>query len=146
MGEVIKLSAAELRKRIMEVQDIRREPVEVPEWGLTLWVRGMTGRERDQYEESLLEGRGNKARFRFRDARARMVVLCTTDEDGNRVFTDSDVEWLTNKSAAALDRLWGRIRELSGLSVKDEEELEGNPSSEPSNGSASVQSGDSGSA
>ena len=132
----------------MDIQDIRREPVEVPEWGVTLWVRGMTGRERDQYEESLLEGRGKKARFRFRDARARMVVLCTTDEDGNRVFTDSDVEWLTNKSAAALDRLWGRIRELSGLTVEDEEELEGegNRSSEPSSDSGSGLSGASGSA
>lgn len=134
MGDVVQLKAAELRSRILQTQDIKREPVEVPEWGVTLYVRGMTGRERDAYEESLVEGRGRKARLRLIGARARMVVMCTEDADGNRVFTDADAKILEQKSAAALERLWTRIRDLSGMTPEDEAELEGeeNPTSDDS--------------
>lgn len=131
MGDVVKLSAAELRNRILQTQDIKREAVEVPEWGVTLYVRGMTGRERDAYEESLVQGRGRNARLSLVGARAKMVVMCTEDEAGNRVFTDDDAKILQHKSAAALERLWSKIRELSGMTVEDEAELESdeNPTS-----------------
>ena len=50
-GTMKELTAAE----ILGTEDIVEELVEVPEWKGTVRVRGLTGRERDAYEASLLD-------------------------------------------------------------------------------------------
>ena len=43
------------RDTILQREDIKTEDVEVPEWGGTVRVRGMSGVERDAFEASLIE-------------------------------------------------------------------------------------------
>ena len=43
------------RDEILAASDLTKELVEVPEWGGSVYVRAMTGTERDSYEESVLE-------------------------------------------------------------------------------------------
>ena len=43
------------RDAILQREDIKTEDVEVPEWGGTVRVRGMSGVERDAFEASLIE-------------------------------------------------------------------------------------------
>ena len=43
------------RDAILQREDIKTEDVEVPEWGGTVRVRGMTGVQRDAFEASLIQ-------------------------------------------------------------------------------------------
>ena len=86
-------------------------------------VRGLTGKERDRYEESITIGKGKDKDINARNARAKLVVMCVVDEQGNRVFSDADVAWLGEKSAVALERIFDVARKLSGLSDTDVKEL-----------------------
>ena len=49
-----------------------------------------------------------------------------TDEEGNRLFTEEDVEWLGMKSAIALNRVADVARKLSGMAIGGEVEAEKN--------------------
>ena len=114
------------REAILQADDLPRELVEVPEWGGALYVRALTGAERDAFEQSIVETRGKNTRMNLRNIRARLVALTVVDEDGNRLFSDDDVEALGRKSAAALNRVFEVAQRLSGLRPEDVEELAGN--------------------
>lgn len=114
------------REAILQAQDLPTEDVEIPEWGGTIRVRGLTGAERDAFEQSIVETRGKNTRMNLRNIRAKLVALTVVDEDGNRIFNDEDAEALGKKSAAALDRIFAVAQRLSGLRPEDVEELAGN--------------------
>ena len=42
------------RDDILKAEDLTTEEVDVPEWGGTVLVRGLTGRERDEFEASVM--------------------------------------------------------------------------------------------
>ena len=134
------------KEAILAADDTRTEEVEDPEWGGSVLVRGMTGRERDEFESSMLiQAAGQTARD-LRNTRAKLVAKCAVDDDGARLFTDGDVTALGEKSAAALVRVFEVAARLSGLDEEDVAarerdfpEVTGSGSSTPSpNGSAAV--------
>lgn len=112
-----------LRDEIKTTEDHKRERVEVPEWGKTLFVRSLSGEERDAFEEGSLVQKGKKREVALRNIRARLVVMATVDGEGNSVFAPGDELWLGKKSAAALDRLFSVAQKLAGISDDDIEEL-----------------------
>lgn len=114
---------------IFGADDRRYEDVPVPEWGGAVRLRSLTGSERDAYEASIEKQVGGKTVRDVRNFRARLVVLSAIDEEGRPLFERNDVVALSNRSAAALDRLFEVACRLSGISENDVEELEGN--SEP---------------
>jgi hypothetical protein len=95
--------------------------VVVPEWGITLRVRGLTAGERDRYELALRE---QKDRRVSRNIRGLLVALSVVDDDGKRVFKNADAVELSKLPAGPVDRLFEAAAELSGLTPKDQEELE----------------------
>ena len=111
------------RDQILQAKDIQTEEVPVPEWGGAVLVRGLTGEERDGYEASIMSLRGTDAQLNLRNARAKLVVKSVVDADGARLFSDQDVAALSNKSAAALQRVFEVAQRLSGLTANDVEEL-----------------------
>lgn len=111
------------REEILGLDDIKTDELHIPEWGTYVHVRGLTGRERDLYEESLHQRRGRDMQINLRNARAKLVVLCTVDESGKRLFIEKDIAKLGEKNARALDRIFSKARDLSGLSDDDMEEL-----------------------
>lgn len=118
-----KKSAFLSRDAILKAQDIESVILDIPEWGGTINVRGMSGHERDQFEQSLIQQRGKDQRVNMKNARAKIVVLCAVDEDGNRIFTDTDISALGRKSAKALDRIFTVAQDLSGIKEDDLDEL-----------------------
>jgi hypothetical protein len=114
------------RDAILQAQDLPQERVSVPEWSGEVIVRGLTGAERDQFEQSIVEQRGKNTRMNLRNIRGKLVALCVVDEEGNRIFRDEDADALGKKSAAALDRVFSVAQRLSGLRNEDVEELAGN--------------------
>lgn len=116
------------RDEILSAIDIRIVQVEVPEWGGSVYVRALTGAQRDQYEESLIRWRATKgkqvaATVALGNARAKLVSLALVNEDGEPLFTDRDVAALGEKSAAALERVFDVAAKLSGLQPGDVAEL-----------------------
>lgn len=117
------LSREALLAKIKAADDLPREAVTVPEWDVTVWVRSMTGTERDRWEADMLQLGEGRA---LENIRARLVLLTAVDANGVRLFGDDDAEWLGGKGAAALDRLFAAASKLNRLGKRDLEALAGN--------------------
>lgn len=107
------------RDEILNAPDLPFVKVEVPEWGGAVFVRGLSGGERDEFETKILGTKGSS----LKNARAKLVAMGTFDESGTLLFAESDVEALGKKSGKALDRLFSAIRKESGLLDADVMEL-----------------------
>src|SRR5215472_11906275 len=103
------------RDAIFNADDVVTEEVSVPEWGGSVMVRGLSGTERDKFEAAITIQNGSKATVNLRNFRAKLVVLSTYDNDGNRLFTDADVEKLGQKSASAIQRIFKVSQRLAGM-------------------------------
>lgn len=111
------------KESILKSDDLPREQVEVPEWGGSVYVRTLTGTERDSFEQSM---QGKKNKIDLENVRARFAVLTICDEAGARLFNATDAEKLGSKSAAALDRVFAVAQRLNGFTQSDAEDLAGN--------------------
>jgi hypothetical protein len=100
-----------------------QETVKVPELGGDVIVRGMSGSERDAFEASLIEGKGRKRDVNMKNLRAKLVAYCCVDEQGARIFNDSDAAALGEVRADVLNRIYTVAQRLSGISEEDAEEL-----------------------
>ena len=112
-----------LRDRILAAADRPQEPVFVPQWGLSVFVRTLSGAERDDWEASIVQQKGKATTYDLRNIRARLVCKCIVDESGRRVFSDHEAEALGEKSAAALDLLFTVAQRLNALTNADVEDL-----------------------
>lgn len=101
------------RADILAAKDDSVELVEVPEWGGTVRLRGMTGSERDGWEADLVAA--ERKGLVPRDLRVRRVAMCLVDEDGRRLFGDKDLAELGRKSGTVIDRLDDVVLRLSGM-------------------------------
>jgi hypothetical protein len=116
------------RDQIFAAPDLPTEDVEVPEWGGTVRVRGLSGSARDEYEALRLEqGRPN--------LRAKFVSLVIVDEHGAPLFGEVDVVRLGQKSSTALERVAMAGVRLSGLT--DDAGKDSEPDPTESGGSSS---------
>lgn len=123
------------REQILKADDVVVEEVAVPEWGGSVRVRGLTGRQRDEFEASMIERRGKRSVPNVDNIRAKLVAKCCVDESGQRLFTDADAGALGDRSGAALDRVYEVAARLSGIGDEDLEELTedfGSPSGDSS--------------
>ncbi len=112
---------------ILAAPDFVYEDVQVPEWGLTVRVRGMSGAQRDAFMTAIAQsdGRG-RVKVDMTNRLAKFAVQVVVDADGRRLFRDDQVGELSAKSAAALERIYDVGQRLSGLSADAVEALAGN--------------------
>ena len=111
------------REAILSAEDLTKELVPVPEWGGDVYVRAMSGTERDKFESTIVEMRGKKQVFNSQDIRAKLCAVSICDEKGDRLFNDGDVKALGKKSAAALQRVFEVAQRLSGITEDAVDEL-----------------------
>jgi len=112
------------RDEILDADDIQYEEVECPEWGGTVLIRSLSGKERDDFEAESLVQKGKSSQVNLRNVRARLVARCAVDDRGGKpIFSMSDVDALGRKNAGALDRVFTAAMQLSGLTPKDVQEL-----------------------
>lgn len=91
--------------------------VEVEEWGGTVRIRSLTGKERDKFESGLSTAKGKPNLDNFR---ARFVAEVLVDEKGDLLFTNSyQVEKLGDKSVTALQKVYDAATSLNGMSDDD---------------------------
>jgi hypothetical protein len=111
------------REEILNASDYTTEIVEVPEWGGSVIVQSLSGKERDEFELSQLVQKGKVTELNLVNLRARLVAMSIVDENHKSVFTLADVAKLGAKNAAALERVYKVAQRLSGLRREDIEEL-----------------------
>ena len=125
------------KQEILDIQDIEIEQVDVVEWGGHVFVKGMSGIERDTFEASIVQQRGKDARVNMVNIRAKLAAQTICDEEGVKMFTEKDVHALGKKSASALQRVFDVAQRLSGITSGDIDELAEDLEENPSEGSAS---------
>ena len=132
------------RDDILNAEDMTIERVDLPEWSPNghkdeafVFVRNMTGRERDAFEKTIVQQRGKKSVVNMENFRAKLFVHSVCDEQGELLFSDADVKALSEKSAAPLQRVFDVASRLSGISSRDVEELTEELEENPFDGSAS---------
>lgn len=124
---------------IFAVDDFKTEEVFVPQWGGSVFIKTLSGRERDEFESSTVKMKGGKQEPDMDNFRARFVALCVVDENGQRIFTSkSDIIMLGSKSVAALQLLFNKAQELNSMSDDDVEELTASFEEAPEEDSTSV--------
>jgi hypothetical protein len=110
----------DLRDAILASDDLAREPVDVP-WemgGEKLYIRALRASERDEYVAKTMR----TGDFTWTsDLTASLLVKVIVNEDGERIFSDTDAEALGRKSASTLSKLFKVAMRLSGM---DEEGAE----------------------
>ncbi|MFJ9662863.1 hypothetical protein ACIRPR_33550 [Streptomyces griseoflavus] len=125
------------KDQITKADDRLWEDVDVPEWGGTVRLLGMSGTERNAYQSSLvvLGPNGSVQRMNMADQLAKLVAKCLVDENFERLFTDKEVRALGAKNGAVLERLGETCQRLSGLRKKDMEAAEGKSETTPNDAS-----------
>lgn len=111
------------KAEILAAADLQYDDVSVPEWGGTVRVRGLTGRERDAFEAAVTSAKGKDVKLNLQNVRARLVALSVVDADGARIFDERDIGALGEKSAQALERVFQAAMRLSGLTPTDVKDL-----------------------
>lgn len=91
--------------------------VEVPEWGLSVYVRTMTLGEMEALQ-TFVDASKDDANT---TAVAEMAVRIICDENGERVFGDDDADEIRAKSHKALTRIANAFTEVNGV---DDEAVE----------------------
>jgi hypothetical protein len=129
------IPATVTREDILNENDMIIESVVVPEWkGRTIFVRSLSGGERDSFEDSIMKERrvrgknGRATTERVVDPkriRAKLAVLacCNGPDDATPFFKATDVEALAKKNGAALDRIYDVAARLAGITDADVDEL-----------------------
>ncbi len=111
---------------ILAIKDLKEESVFIPQWETCVYVRALTGTERDKFESDSVTIKGKKVKANMVNIRARLVALSVVNGGGTRLFSDKDVTELGEKNAAALDLIFAVAQRLSGIGQKDVEDLAGN--------------------
>jgi hypothetical protein len=110
--------ASELRKTILETEDLQKELVHVPEWDVDVEVRSMTGKERARIMRVAAEGTTVNLERWFPE----IVIASAYDPDtGEKLFEPADRDALNAKNGAALNRLAVVGQRLAGLMESDVE-------------------------
>jgi hypothetical protein len=112
------------KSKLLEREKLQVEKVEF-ENGDFVYVRQMTGHERDVFERSLYVMDGNnKPTTKLEDFRAKLAVVTLCDEAGKSLLEPKDFMALSNAmSASKLEKIVNAAQKLNAITEADKEEL-----------------------
>lgn len=129
---------SKLRSVIFEKDDIESELVEVPHWGVSVTVRGLTGKARARLlkQATTVSEETGEDVVDLEKLYPELVIRTAFDpETGEQIFEDSDADALMAKSGSAIDLLAQAAMKLSGLSSNAIEDAKKGSSSTETAGS-----------
>lgn len=89
-------------------------------------IRSLTELERSRLEASMRDKRGNLNTTKQVEIKCRVIVAAVVDEEGNQVFTNSDIAQLGQQDSKITNELVEAIQAHCGWSDDDLEDLEKN--------------------
>lgn len=125
-----------LRDQILAAPDLKRQTVEVPEWGVSVEIRELSIKGRMQWRETAFEERDGESTMRD-DWAVRLVMACVFDPaTGARVFGPEDADSLAEKADGPIATLLNVVLDLNGMRADTPSEAvdftAGTPSSDSS--------------
>lgn len=130
------------KEQIIAANDRPTEEVEVPEWGGSVLVRGISASQRTKYEQALFKGFDADGKpiidMNGVDQRLSLCALCIVDDSGAPLFSKEEVAVLGDKSGVALQRIFEVAQRLSGLGAGVAEATKGKSETTEDKGSSSV--------
>lgn len=125
MSEMVLLT----REALLQKDDLKVEKVELSKG--YVFVREMTGHEKDVWEQSMLKQKpsGNKNKgveyeTTLEDFRAKLAVVTVCDAEGNLLFKPEDARVLNKMmSATNMERIVTAAQKLNAISEQEKEEL-----------------------
>lgn len=119
------------KAKILAAKDVKVESVPVPEWGDDVFIKTLSGTERDAFEDAY-------SADKMKNFRVRFLVLTLCDENGDRLFADSEVDELGKKSAGVISRLFEKAWAANAFRSEDVDALGKDLASDQSGGSISA--------
>lgn len=95
---------------------IKTTEVDVPEWDGKVKVRELTSHEATELGFGMVSDEGKIDRSQVPDMMAKAVALAAIDENGERLFSEDDVELLRQKSFGPIQRIANAVLNMSGMS------------------------------
>jgi ABC-type ATPase involved in cell division len=131
------------RSSLLAKEELEKVKVDLGK-GESVYVRQMTGRERDNFEQSLIkekkDTKGNVISYdrALGDFRAKLAVVTVCDEEGKALFLPDDYSLLSqNMSAKRLELIVNAAQKLNAISEEDKETLIKNSVADPEDNSSS---------
>lgn len=116
------------REKLLQKEKLEVVKVDLGNDGF-VFVRQMTGRERDHFEKSILRevrrgGRLTTYEVASEDFRAKLAVCTVCDDKGVLMLSAVDISTLSqNMSAFTLEKIVNVAQKLNKISEEDKEEL-----------------------
>lgn len=114
------LTIEDLRRSILEAEDIVITPVATPEWAAVdgaIYVRTMTGLQRSRYLRSIRSDGGTAGPAVEETSQLKLALATMCTAHGALIFTDpADLAPLVEKSCVALKRVVDLASTLNGFS------------------------------
>lgn len=123
------------KENIFKAEGAVKEWVDIPEWEGGLYVKVMSGEERDAFETAMFKTNDtNNFTRNFDNMRARLIAFTAIDENEKQIFDPilkydvqdklyGDVAELGKKSSIILDRIYVVAQRLNKLRKEDVEDL-----------------------
>lgn len=106
-------NAPSMRDLILQARDINEEELPIPEWGVTVKLRGISAGERNDMTKASRDAEGAVVGA---ELQARICVAAIIDPaSGMQVFGPGDLANLQAKSAGVIDRISQKVLKLSNL-------------------------------
>lgn len=116
--------AINLREKILQADDIKKERVKIDEWGVEVEVRSLSGAERARVVENSRSKDGDVDEQKFY---SMLVIASVFDpETGEKIFKPADRDILSQKSFSALNKIAKVAARISGMDDESEEKAEKN--------------------
>ena len=112
---------SDLLKKIKAADKKNLLPVEVPEWGLTVYIKQLTVGERDSFEAEAFASR--KGDGLMDNPRSKFLVRTLCDEHGQTLCKPEEFKQLAELSSKPMERLFEAAQKHNRLTDSDVEEL-----------------------
>lgn len=108
-----------LRDTILQADDSKPEPIEIPEWGIekgAAFVKPLDGDSRFKISQLATGAATSKTNIYITEA---YVVEGLVDEDGEQIFSWDDRALLAKKNPEVLERIYRLVVKASGIRLED---------------------------
>jgi hypothetical protein len=103
------------RESILSAKTIQTEAVEVPEYGGTVYLRGLNAADRVAFFDSIDQETESPTRIG-----CKLIARCMVDADGTRLLTDDDAAALEAQDGKLIDRLANAANKVNGIGTEAE--------------------------
>ena len=112
-----------LRNRFQQKVEVPIKKLHVTELGVDVWFHGMTAGQRSRFEKQFEHTNGTKSKRKLREIRERLIIETCCDEHGARVFSEDDVELLSEQPITMVERMVPVAQDVSGFNTDEIDDL-----------------------